>query len=253
MLHGIELDYQLPVETYRLLNKADHIICNSRFTKQRISKMGLKGEVRQVYYPGMSPEIYENHPRKEADHPLILMVGRMASTERYKGHEQMLEAWPGVVSENSRARLIFAGHGDDVNHLKKIARKKSVDDSVEFRLQPSDEELAELYAQSWLKVLPSTREGQGLVYDEALSRGVPVLAVANTVAEEFITHKDNGILAESREADTLAGWINFAINDSEWRKKAGDRAIERSKRMAIQQQFETEILSIINGDHECAV
>ena len=251
LVHGIELDTQLPVDTYRLLNKADYIFCNSKFTEQRVGKMVVNGDIRQVYYPGLNPDEFPHVKRQESAAPLVLMVGRMASTERYKGHQQVLEAWPQVIARHSSARLVFAGSGDDIDYLKKKAAKLEIQDSVEFRLQPGDDELAELYAQSWLKVLPSTREGQGLVFTEAMGFGVPVLALAKTVAEEFIDHRENGLLAGSRNAHELAEHISFAIKNSDWRKQAGIKALDKVKELDLHKKFESELLSIIREDVEC--
>src|SRR6185503_5179836 len=48
----------------------------------------------------------------------VVIVGRMAGTKRYKGHDQLMLAWPRVLAEIPDASLVMIGRGDDVDRLR---------------------------------------------------------------------------------------------------------------------------------------
>jgi phosphatidylinositol alpha-1,6-mannosyltransferase len=104
---------------------------------------------------------------------VILMVGRMLSTERYKGHECLLSALPEVVQAFPEAQLVLVGQGDDWLRLKTLAL--SLPEALRARVfmpgHVGDELLRQLYQACYLFAMPSTGEGFGLVYLEAMSHG----------------------------------------------------------------------------------
>jgi glycosyltransferase involved in cell wall biosynthesis len=69
-----------------------------------------------------------------------------------------------------------AGEGDDRPRVQTIARELSVDNAVTFTGFVADEELADHYRLADVFAMPSTSEGFGIVFLEALACGTPVLA-----------------------------------------------------------------------------
>jgi len=63
---------------------------------------------------------------------------------------------------------------------------------------PSDEELASLYRSAWVFCLPSTYEGFGLPYLEALAHGLPVVATPNAGAKHVLA-RGAGLLVEDAD------------------------------------------------------
>jgi glycosyltransferase involved in cell wall biosynthesis len=60
----------------------------------------------------------------------------------------------------------------------------------------SDEELAKLYGRAWVFCLPSTYEGFGIPYVEAMASGCPVVATPNSGALEVTLNGALGVLAD---------------------------------------------------------
>jgi phosphatidylinositol alpha-1,6-mannosyltransferase len=124
----------------------------------------------------------------------------MASGERYKGHDQLLEAWPAIQAAVPGAKLLVAGGGDDLSRLRASAAAL---DGVHFLGYVPDAELARLYRKCRLLLFPSRREGFGLAAMEAAARGAAVVGLAGTVLEELFP---NGgvVLAQSQDPGVLA-------------------------------------------------
>jgi phosphatidylinositol alpha-1,6-mannosyltransferase len=99
----------------------------------------------------------------------------MSADERYKGHDQILDAWPVVRSRIPDARLVIVGDGDDAPRLRAKAASLGLAASVLFTGFVTEAQLAALYQKASVFAMPSREEGFGLVYLEAMARGVPCI------------------------------------------------------------------------------
>ena len=101
---------------------------------------------------------------------MILMVGRMLSVERYKGHRCLFSAFPDVVQAFPEAQLVLAGEGDDRPWLRDVALSlpEAVRSQVFMPGYVADDLLRQLYQACALFAMPSTGEGFGLAYLEAM-------------------------------------------------------------------------------------
>ena len=72
-------------------------------------------------------------------------------------------------------------------------------DGVTWVREPSDAEIAGLLSRAWAFALPSSYEGLGIPYLEAMSWGVPVLATPNPGAEDLLRGGEAGLLVEPGE------------------------------------------------------
>ena len=68
-----------------------------------------------------------------------------------------------------------------------------------YRIGVDDAELASLYRRAWAYVTPSTYEGFGLPYLEAMACGTPVVATPNPGSVEILDHGKYGVLAADEE------------------------------------------------------
>jgi glycosyltransferase involved in cell wall biosynthesis len=90
----------------------------------------------------------------------------------------------------------------------------------------SDVELAKLYARAWLFCLPSTYEGFGIPYVEAMAAGTPVVSSPNAGAREVLGQGAFGsIVADDDLGSTLAD----LMGDAERRARHGQRGRERAR------------------------
>jgi phosphatidylinositol alpha-1,6-mannosyltransferase len=160
----------------------------------------------------------------------LLMVGRMEASERYKGHDQLLEALPQLRELCPDARFVVAGEGNDRRRLEEKAAYLGVGSMVVFAGFTSEATLAELYRRCAVFVMPSRGEGFGLVYLEAMRAARPVLAAPRTAAEEIVVHGETGLLVDPDDRQTLSKALARLLRDAGAARRMGWAGRERWER-----------------------
>jgi glycosyltransferase involved in cell wall biosynthesis len=168
--------------------------------------------------------------------PYALIVGRMSREERYKGHDRLLDVWPAVQSRVPGARLVVASAGDDAERLRGRARALGLDGVVRFVGPVEPARLAALYRDAAVVVLPSTHEGFGFVFLEAMASGRPCIG-ARGAAEEIIEDGVTGFIVDPVEADALVSALARLLTDHNLRTSMGHagraRALSRFARVRL--------------------
>lgn len=109
---------------------------------------------------------------RQGGRPVFLFVGRLSAE---KGINTLVEAFR-ILKERVRdAELRIVGTGPLGNQLKQQVADAGLQDSVHFLGSLQDEPLSREYFGATCMVLPSLREPWGLVTNEALAHGCPVL------------------------------------------------------------------------------
>ena len=88
----------------------------------------------------------------------------------------------------------------------------------------SQAELAGVYRDASVFVLPSVEEGLALVILEAMASGLPVVVTPNTGAEDIVTHGRDGMIVPARDAGALADALLELYEDEPRRRAMGDAA-----------------------------
>ena len=108
---------------------------------------------------------------------MLLTVGRMDSRERYKGHDLVIAALPALVAKGHDVAYVIIGDGDDRARLENLARDTGMSERVHFLGAVEPERLVEAYRMADLFVMPSTGEGFGIAFLEAMACGTPALGL----------------------------------------------------------------------------
>jgi len=224
------------------LSRMDSVLVNSATTGERVRSV-LGDRQADVHVCHLAPRRLESSgtARPAAD-PTALMVGRMASQERYKGHDETVRAWAHVRQAIPGARLRVVGDGDDRRRLERLAATLGHRESIDFLGSVSDAELADEYAAADVLVLPSTGEGYGLVYGEAGLLGVPSIAHHDGPARELIVDGTTGWLVDGQDARTIAGALIDALGDREATRARGRAARDRFDREFSRARFRSRLL-----------
>jgi glycosyltransferase involved in cell wall biosynthesis len=186
---------------------ADRTYANSPGTRR------LMPWVRDVLPPGVDLTRFAR-PAGAAreDRPTILFVGTLG---RRKRGQLLVDAF----TEAIRPRLPDA-------QLWMVTEDKVSAPGVESLGRLSDEELVERYHRAWVFSLPSSFEGFGIPYAEALAAGLPVVATPNQGARYVLDDGRAGVLTE--EGSLGSELLRLLLDDGE-RDRLTQVGLERAK------------------------
>lgn len=212
--HGIEVWRPLSLLKKLFLRRCDKILCVSRFTKQQLIRLhhtdpAICAVLNNAVDPFMKlpvtfakPQLLLNKYNLSADTPILFTLTRLASTEQYKGHEQVIKALKQLKLRFPGIKYILAGKSDPLEEIriKKLIIKYQVEEQIILTGFIDEAELADYFLLADLFILPSKKEGFGIVFIEALACGLPVIC-GN--ADGSIDAIRNGELGKAIDADDL--------------------------------------------------
>ncbi|HVA81271.1 MAG TPA: glycosyltransferase family 4 protein [Candidatus Binataceae bacterium] len=183
--HGVEAWEHPPWLQRTALQAADTILCVSRYTRSRVLDWAAIAPERVVVLPNTVGDAYvvgDGRVLRDASSPdekkSLLTVARMDGGQRYKGHDRVIDAIPRVVENGHDVGYLIVGEGDDRMRLEERARAKGIADRVHFTGPVAAEKLPDLFRTADLFVMPSTGEGFGIAFLEAMASGTPALGLA---------------------------------------------------------------------------
>lgn len=142
---------------------------------------------------------------------VLMTLGRMASSERYKGFDEIIDVLPRLRSVVPNLCYLAAGDGPDKQRLQDKVSSLGLTDCVIFTGRIPDETKSDYYRLADLYVMPSQGEGFGFVILEALACGVPVVASRLDGTREAVLDGKLGILVDPRDPDSIAQGIQEGL------------------------------------------
>ena len=255
--HGIEVWQPLSRIRRRALSRADTVLAPSSDTaKKLVAVQGVpEAKIRRLPWP-LDPEVMElarspeqlPRPPQFPDGKVILSVGRWAANERYKGADLLIQALAELSKEFPDAHLVLVGQGDDLTRLQGLARQSGEAQRVHFLTQLSRRDLAGCYARAELFALPSTGEGFGLVFLEAMAFKKAVIGAPFGGIPDIIDDGETGILVDPKNSNALVNALRLLLSDDKLRKTMGERAGEVVRSRYGFDRFQRELESLLRMD-----
>jgi len=221
--HGIEA-WPRPARVRRAaVEAADLILCVSRYTRARVLGWATIAPERVLVLPNTVGEIFapgDGSALRAAwglqGKYVLLCVGRMDARERYKGQDRTIAAIPKLVAAGHDLTYVVLGEGDDLPRLQSLARETGVADRVRFIGATGLEILVAAYRMADLFVMPSTGEGFGIAFLEAMACGTPALGLGVAGARDALGDGELGILVAEPEFEAaLAATLARAKPDAQ--------------------------------------
>ena len=202
-MHGIEA-WAGPSRLRRTaVEAADLILCVSRHTRASVVRWAAIAPERIMIVPNTVAPLFAPGDGSALRTALaldgkrvLLTVGRMDSRERYKGHDRVIAAIPGLAQRGHDLVYLIIGEGDDRVRLEQFARVAGVANRVRFLGAVSPEYLAEAYRLADLFVMPSTGEGFGIAFLEAMASGTPAIGLDAAGARDALADGELGNLVQ---------------------------------------------------------
>jgi glycosyltransferase involved in cell wall biosynthesis len=138
---------------------------------------------------------------------VLMTLGRLAEEERYKGFDEVLEIMPSLAQAISNISYMIVGDGPDRARLQEKAKTLGISDRVIFTGRISDEEKPDHYRLADVYVMPSSGEGFGIVYLEALACGIPVIGSKTDGSRDALLNGRLGRLVNPTDSQELRAAI----------------------------------------------
>jgi glycosyltransferase involved in cell wall biosynthesis len=173
--------------------------CFSRLHRRRLHELGLSEvELLEGEYAG-SLDRHEPEPAE----PRVVFAGRHIPEKRVPA------LVPAIALARARLPELHCsiyGDGPDRPEVERLVRELGLDGAVSVHGFVPAEEVGRALRGALCMVLPSRREGYGLVVVEASARGVPSVVVSgpDNAAVELVEEGSNGVIAPSASAEDLA-------------------------------------------------
>jgi phosphatidylinositol alpha-1,6-mannosyltransferase len=211
-MHGIEAWKRPSALRRAAVESADSVFCVSRYTRSKVLDWAAITPERAIVVPNTvderfspgSGETLRREWRLEGKR-VLLTVGRLDSRERYKGQDRVIAALPELLAAGHDIVYVIAGEGDDRARLEALAQDSGVAERVKFVGAISRETLLSAYRMADLFVMPSTGEGFGIAFLEAMACGTPALGLDVAGAHDAL---GEGVLGSAVAEETLVAAID---------------------------------------------
>ena len=190
--------------------------------------------VRRVIPNGVDLSIFRPDPARRSAMPSMLFVGTLEGRKRGRW---LLDAF---------VRDILPSCPEAQLHL--VTPPGPELPGVHYHTGATPAELVRLYQSAWVYASPSTYEGFGLPYVEAMACGTPVVATPNPGSLEVLADGTWGCVVNDGD---FASTVCRVLTDGALRARLGSRALERAAHFDIAQsaqQYEALIEELV-GTH----
>jgi glycosyltransferase involved in cell wall biosynthesis len=187
-------------------------IAVSAMTEGQLRGLGIEKNIR-VIPNGIYLEDIEKVVLNDRNSDIVF-AGRLI---KEKNVDLLIKAVSLLKKEIPNVNCVIIGDGPERLALQRLASDLKLKDTIQFTgFLESDDEVISYIKASKVFVLPSTREGFGIVVLEANACGLPVVTVRHprNAATELITNGENGYICELSEKD-MAKKILIALNNKE--------------------------------------
>ncbi len=214
-----------------LLYRGTQFLCYSESVKRDIAGIGIPSEHISTFPIGIDHARYT--PGVKSKDPLFLFVARLA---RMKRPDLCIRAMRLVVDHYPSAKLAIVGYGPMERELDRLIHSCNLEknvtlvkkDALFFDKHPSDQKV-KLMQQAWALLLPSVKEGWGMVVTEAAACGTLSIVTHVTGLVDSVIHDTTGIvLSSSPDTQELADAMIDVIQSTSHRGTLARNAVRQS-------------------------
>ena len=232
-LRGLDNNLALknrPHLTKKILEKAEKIIVNSKQTRERVKEYGQKVE---LIYPSIDLKKDYDFPKLEKlkkeikgkEEIILLTVGRL--TKR-KAQDLVIKVLGELKDLNLKYYII--GQGEELENLNNLIKAENLN-NVFILTNIDDNDLRYYYQLADIFVLPQRdkkedQEGFGIVFLEAGSYGLAIIAGQEGGPREILTNNKNSLLITQDNLGELKEALLLLVFNKKKREELG-RAIKK--------------------------
>ena len=204
---------------------AQSVVVTSRHTLETLADgYGVARKRLFLATPGTDPAM---RARGSGAVPRLLTV---ATLTHRKAHDVLIDALSRITDLPWTSELVGSLDRDlaITANIRALIKTHGLEERVTLRGELENSALEEAYAEADIFVLPSRHEGYGMVFAEAIARGLPIVAcVAGAVTETV--PPATGVLVPPDDPRALAEALRRLLSGHDARKRLGDAAWQHGK------------------------
>lgn len=155
---------------------------------------------------------------------IVFFVGRLVNE---KGVHVLIDAVPKILHYYNDTKVIIAGRGPELDHLKCMTYQRGIAHKVCFTGYICEDDLKKLYKCADVAVFPSLYEPFGIVALEGMVANVPVVVSEAGGLAEIVEHGVDGMKSYTGNSNSLADSILDILHNPDKAEKMKKRAYEK--------------------------
>lgn len=236
------------VANNRIIRSADEVIAISSDTRARARRhYGIRRPIRVIPYgfsPPASSEDAGAGSVRAADSRSgefrLVAVGRLVPR---KGFDHLLAA---LARLPAHVRLEVIGDGPLAEPLRALSTELGVADRVTWPGFLDRAEILRRMRRADVFVLSSLHEGLGIVVQEAMFAGLPIVATDHGGQTDLVTDGENGLLVPAGNAEAITRAVSDLMADDKRREAMGRRSRERIAKLSMPANAE-QVLGVMRS------
>lgn len=263
--HGIEVWQPLTGVKHKLLAHCDQILAVSRFTRDRlIADQGVDPGKITIFPNTVNPyftwpsNLTKDYQRRASlgianDSPVLLTLSRLAASEKYKGYDLVMRSLPELKKTFPDIRYIIAGKYDAVEkqRIDSLIAELNLGENVILTGYVPDDQLVSYYQAADVFIMPSQKEGFGIVFLEAMLCGLPVIAGNLDGSVDPLRDGELGLLVDPTKVESIQEGITSMLQSLSF--KSPEDAIEIQQKVIAYfgfKQYKNRLSNIFSGNSE---
>ena len=167
------------------------------------------------------------NPSKLDDHAFI-SIGRLS---KEKGYMDLVKIYDLFQKRNSGWILHIIGDGDERDSLKEFIQSHHLEDKIILHGFLGKDEIDKIMKKSSIYLMTSYTESFGIVLIEAMSYGIPCIAMDSAEgARDIIIDSENGYLIQNRNFGGMIQRMEKLMKDKDLRIEMGKKALSNAKK-----------------------
>lgn len=194
-----------------LTRKYDGALVAGIAHKEMLQKIGFKSKSIQIVGNVVDNSVFQSNFSSIAEKKGYVFVGRFLSI---KNISRLILAYKKLVERGEDWDLHLIGDGPERKKNEKLSLDLGLTKRVHFLGSLQQNELIKAYQKYAIFILPSSSEPWGLVVNEAMASGLPVIVSSHCGSAELIQDGKNGFLINPYKIDELANKMELLKNNT---------------------------------------
>lgn len=194
-LHGTSFERNLKTKNGRkaikdVFNAVDYAVCVSNKIQKSLIELNIKNSV--VIYNGINMKSKIQKKQKFS----IISVGNMIKSKNFDVTIKVVKDLSEIYKD---IHLTIVGEGAEREKLEELVKKLKLEDTVDFTGYLNNDDVLDYMGKSEIFLMPSSPEGFGIVYAEAMHNKCITIGTKNEGIDGFIINGKNGFLVNTDE------------------------------------------------------